>query len=135
MKIWREIRVSETTQQKLADQTRVIITNGWMFEVKLDEIQRKINEEEDMGEPRIELQKHVWPAKITGWRCWTGKHWKFVSQTARSETHKWWDLTGRISRANKNRQSSTNLPFKCQPHKMATHFTLKQFVGSCRQIV
>ena len=59
MKIWREIRVSETTQQKLADQTRVITTNGWIFEVKLDEIQRKINEEEDMGEPRIELQKHV----------------------------------------------------------------------------
>ena len=59
MKIWREIRVSETKQQKLADQTRVIITNGWIFEVKLDEIQRKINEEEDMGEPRIELQKHV----------------------------------------------------------------------------
>ena len=59
MKIWREIRVSETTEQKLADQTRVIIKNGWLFEVKLDETQRKINEEENMEEPRIELQKHV----------------------------------------------------------------------------
>ena len=59
MKIWREIRVSETTEQKLTDQTRVIIKNGWLFEVKLDETLRKINEEENMEEPRIELQKHV----------------------------------------------------------------------------
>ena len=44
------------TEQKLADRTRVIRTNCWLSEVELDEIQRKINEDANMEEPRIELQ-------------------------------------------------------------------------------
>ena len=56
MKIWREVGVFEVIEQRLADQTRVIRTNGWLSEVELDEIQRKIKEEENTEEPRIELQ-------------------------------------------------------------------------------
>ena len=56
MKIWREIGVSDITEQTLADQTRVIGTNGWLSKVELDEIQRKIKEEENREELRVELQ-------------------------------------------------------------------------------
>ena len=56
MKIWREIGVSDITEQTLADQTRVIRTNGWLSKVELDEIQRKIKEEENREELRVELQ-------------------------------------------------------------------------------
>ena len=56
MKIWREVGVFEVIEQRLADQTRVIRTNGWLSEVELDEIQRKIKEEENTEEPRIELK-------------------------------------------------------------------------------
>ena len=55
MKTQREIGVFEVTEQKLVDQTRAIRTNGWVSEVELDEIQRKIKEEENTEEPRIEL--------------------------------------------------------------------------------
>ena len=56
MRIWREIGVSDVTKQRLADQTRVIRTNGWLSKVELDEIQRKIKEEENTAELRTELQ-------------------------------------------------------------------------------
>ena len=56
MKIWREIGVFDITEQTLADQTRVIRTNGWLSKVELDEIQRKIKEEENREELRVELQ-------------------------------------------------------------------------------
>ena len=56
MKIWREIRVSEVTEQRLADQTRVVRANGWSSEAELNEIQRKIKKGENMEEPKIELQ-------------------------------------------------------------------------------
>ena len=56
MKIWREIGVFDITEQTLADQTRVIRTNGWLSKVELDEIQRKIKEEENTAELRTELQ-------------------------------------------------------------------------------
>ena len=55
MKTQREIGVFEVTEQKLIDQTRAIRTNGWVSEVELDEIQRKIKEEENTEEPGIEL--------------------------------------------------------------------------------
>ena len=56
MKIWGERVVFEVTEQRLTDETRAISANGWLFEVELDEIQRKIKEEENTKEPRIELQ-------------------------------------------------------------------------------
>ena len=55
-KIQREIGVFESTEQRLANQTRVIRASGWLSEVKVDEIQSKIKEEENTYEPRIELQ-------------------------------------------------------------------------------
>ena len=56
LKIWREIGLFEITEQRLADQTRVIRTNDWLSKAKLDEIQRKSKERENMEESRIELQ-------------------------------------------------------------------------------
>ena len=56
MKIWREIGVFDVTKQRLADQTGVIRTNGWLSKAELDEIQRKIKEEENTEKLRTELQ-------------------------------------------------------------------------------
>ena len=39
--IWREIGTFEITEQRLADQVRVIRTNGWLTDVELEEIRRK----------------------------------------------------------------------------------------------
>ena len=52
-----EIEVFEETQQRFADRTRVIRTNSWLSEIKLDEIQRNIKEEENTEDPRITLQR------------------------------------------------------------------------------
>ena len=38
MKIWREIGLFEVTEQRLADQARVVRKNGWLSGVELDEI-------------------------------------------------------------------------------------------------
>ena len=56
MKIWREIGLFEITEQRLADQTRIIRTNGWFSEVELDKIKRKFKEGENMVEPNIKQQ-------------------------------------------------------------------------------
>ena len=56
MQIWREIEMFEVSEQRLEDQGRGIRTNGSLSEMWLNEIQRKIKEEENMKEPRIELQ-------------------------------------------------------------------------------
>ena len=39
--IWREIGTFEITEQRLADQVRVIRTNRWLTDVELEEIRRK----------------------------------------------------------------------------------------------
>ena len=41
IKIWTEIGLFEITEQRFADETRVIRTNGWLPVEELDEIQRK----------------------------------------------------------------------------------------------
>ena len=56
MQIWREIEIFEVSERRLEDQGRGIRTNGSLSEMWLNEIQRKIKEEENMKEPRIELQ-------------------------------------------------------------------------------
>ena len=40
--IWREIGTFEITEQRLADQARIIRTNEWLTEVELEKIRRKI---------------------------------------------------------------------------------------------
>ena len=40
--IWREIGVFDVTEQRLADQSRAISTNGWLSEVELEEIKRQV---------------------------------------------------------------------------------------------
>lgn len=40
MDAWKEIGVFEVTEQRLADQSRAIRTNGWLSEVELEDIQR-----------------------------------------------------------------------------------------------
>ena len=56
MQICREIEIFEVSERRLEDQGRGIRTNGSLSEMWLNEIQRKIKEEENMKEPRIELQ-------------------------------------------------------------------------------
>ena len=56
MQIWREIEIFEVSERRLEDQGRGIRTNGSLSEMWLNEIQRKIKEEENMKEPKIELQ-------------------------------------------------------------------------------
>ena len=48
--IWAEIGVFETSEERLADQARAIKVNGWLSEVEIEEIKRKILEE------RVEYQ-------------------------------------------------------------------------------
>ena len=42
LEIWTDIGVFEVTEQRLADQSRAIRTNGWLTGVELEEIQREI---------------------------------------------------------------------------------------------
>ena len=44
----------------------MIRTTGWLTKVELDQIQRKINPEENTEEPRSELQNTCDPRMITG---------------------------------------------------------------------
>ena len=44
MTIWREIGLFDVTEQRLADQTRAIRTNGWLSVVELEEIEREIKD-------------------------------------------------------------------------------------------
>ena len=44
----------------------MIRTTGWLTNVELDQIQRKINPEENTEEPRSELQNTCDPRMITG---------------------------------------------------------------------
>ena len=48
--VWREKGTFEITEQGLVDQARFIRTNGWLTEVKLEEIRRKILTPRDDGE-------------------------------------------------------------------------------------
>ena len=45
--IWRETGTFEITEQRLADQARVIRTNEWLNEVELEKIRRKISTSRD----------------------------------------------------------------------------------------
>ena len=51
--IWNDIGVFEITEQRLADQNRMIRTNGWLSNVELDEIHREliedVQEQDDRG--------------------------------------------------------------------------------------
>ena len=42
MAIWAEIGVFEVSEQRLADQAREIKMNGWLSDVEIAEIKRKI---------------------------------------------------------------------------------------------
>ena len=66
MKIWREKGVFQVTEQRVADQTRMTRTTGWLPEVELDQIQRKIKQEENTEKPRSELQNTCDHRMITG---------------------------------------------------------------------
>ena len=42
LNVWKGIGVFELTEQRLADQARAVRTNGWLFEIELEEIQRNL---------------------------------------------------------------------------------------------
>eukprot|EP00112_Aurelia_sp_Birch-Aquarium-sp1_P004156 Seg1472.5 transcript_id=Seg1472.5/GoldUCD/mRNA.D3Y31 product="hypothetical protein" protein_id=Seg1472.5/GoldUCD/D3Y31 len=48
--IWKEIGVFDITEQRLADQSRAIRTNGWLSEMEMEEIQREIEREMHIDE-------------------------------------------------------------------------------------
>ena len=50
MAIWAEISLFETNEQRFADQARTIKVNGWLSEVEMEEIKRKLSQE------RVEYQ-------------------------------------------------------------------------------
>lgn len=66
MKIWREKGVFQVTEQRVADQTRMTRTTGWLPEEEVDQIQRKIKQEENTEKPRSELQNTCDHRMITG---------------------------------------------------------------------
>ena len=79
MQICREIEIFEVSERRLEDQGRGIRTNGSLSEMWLNEIQRKIKEEENMKEPRIELQNTSDQQRSQDGDEELTKNWKFVS--------------------------------------------------------
>ena len=45
--IWDEIGVFDVTEQRLADQAKQIITNKWLIDVEIEEIERRCQEREN----------------------------------------------------------------------------------------
>ena len=47
IEIWQECTSFQTTSQRLADQVRTIIKEGWFSDLEILEIHQKINNEQD----------------------------------------------------------------------------------------
>ena len=45
-RVWQEIGLFEATEQRLGDQLRAIRKNGWLSELEIDVIKRKISQED-----------------------------------------------------------------------------------------
>ena len=45
-RVWQEIGLFESTEQRICDQARAIRKNGWLSELEIEVIKRKINQEE-----------------------------------------------------------------------------------------
>ena len=45
-RVWQEIRLFESTEQRICDQARAIRKNGWLSELEIEVIKRKINQED-----------------------------------------------------------------------------------------
>ena len=45
-RVWQEIGLFEATEQRLRDQLRAIRKNGWLSELEIDVIKRKIRQED-----------------------------------------------------------------------------------------
>ena len=45
-RVWQEIGLFESTEQRICDQARAISKNGWLSELEIEVIKRKINQEE-----------------------------------------------------------------------------------------
>ena len=46
LEIWQELSNFQTTSQRLADQVRTIIKNGWFSDLEIIEIHQKINDQQ-----------------------------------------------------------------------------------------
>ena len=44
-RVWQDIRLFESTEQRICDQGRAIHKNGWLSELEIEVIKRKINQE------------------------------------------------------------------------------------------
>ena len=45
-RVWQEIGLFESTEQRICDKARAIRKNGWLSELEIEVIRRKINQEE-----------------------------------------------------------------------------------------
>ena len=45
-RVWQDIGLFEATEQRLRDQLRAIRKNGWLSELEIDVIKRKISQED-----------------------------------------------------------------------------------------
>ena len=52
-RVWQEIGLFEATEQRLCDQLRAIRKNGWLSELEIDVIKRKISQE-DTGDVNVQ---------------------------------------------------------------------------------
>ncbi|XP_067023908.1 uncharacterized protein [Acropora muricata] len=52
-RVWQEIGLFESTEQRICDQARAIRKNGWLSELEIEAIKRKINQEE-MGDTNVQ---------------------------------------------------------------------------------
>ena len=44
-RVWQEIGLFEATEQRIRDQLRAIRKNGWLSELEIDVIKRKVSQE------------------------------------------------------------------------------------------
>ena len=54
-RFWRERDIFPVSEQRLCDQKRAIVNNGWLTEVELEQIQRKLLEEDIRDEGNLDM--------------------------------------------------------------------------------
>ena len=45
-RVWKEIGLFKSTEQRICDQARAILKNGWLSELEIEVIKRKIRQED-----------------------------------------------------------------------------------------
>ena len=64
LNIWREVGLFEVSDQQLAAQARWIKNSGWLSEVGIEEVKRKINERDNENEENSQGLDEVFETKF-----------------------------------------------------------------------